>query len=233
MTMMCDVGTAWTGSAPPAAAAMKMWRRTGSTGRDAAPPTSRPIGRAQGPAAFTTVRVSIVPRVVSTPLTRPPTRRDARDLDVALDRDAGACAAFANPIVTPFGSAMPSRRQNVAAITPSVSRPGASCRASARVEPLHVDAEAALKRRRSAGTSRRSPATRAGTDSRPGESRSGGRPRRRSARAGRSIRSTAGCSPRSRTDGARRRRSARSIRSPSIFSRSTSTTSVTPRRARW
>ena len=56
------------------------------------------------------------------------------------------CAVFAKPIVTPLGSAMPSRWQNVAARTPSGAQARREPRRLGRVEPLHVDAEAALQR---------------------------------------------------------------------------------------
>src|SRR5438067_1203735 len=71
--------------------AMKMWRRMGSTGTSS--PAIRPIARACGPAALTTARVSIVPRVVSTAATRPEsTRSDTTSVSRSIAAPA-ACAA--------------------------------------------------------------------------------------------------------------------------------------------
>ena len=86
-----------------------------------------------------------MPRVVSTAATRPaatviPVTSTSRSIVTPSD-----CAVFANPIVTPLGSAMPSRWQKVAASTPSAFSPGARRGGLRRVEPLHVDAEAALQ----------------------------------------------------------------------------------------
>ena len=111
-----------------APAAMKMCRRIGSTGTSA--PAIAPISRAYGPAALTTARVSIVPREVSTADTRPSATVIPLTSTSRSTVTPNACAVFANPIVTPLGSAMPSRWQKVAASTPSVFSPGASAAAS-------------------------------------------------------------------------------------------------------
>ena len=124
MTMMCDAGTRPAENIARSIAAMKMWRRYGSTGTST--PARRPTVRAHGPAALTTMRVAMEPRDVSTAATR----RDSTRMPVtSVSRSTIApavCAAFANPIVTPFGSAMPSRAQKVAPSTPSTPTPGAS-----------------------------------------------------------------------------------------------------------
>ena len=159
---------------------MKMWRRYGSTGTST--PAIRPIERACGPAALTTVRVSIVPRVVSTRGDPAGLDADAGHLGVALDRYARRLRRLREP------------HRDAVRIGDAVALAEGGAGDAVDVEPGRQRAPPAARRatarrrrgcaaaRRSRETSRRSPAPTAGTGSRPGGSRSAGRPRRRTAR---------------------------------------------------
>ena len=190
---------------------MKMCRRYGSTGTST--PAIRPIRRACGPAALTTVRVSIVPRVVSTAATRPDsTRIPVTSVSRSIETPASLRRlgeAHRDAVGIGDAVALAERRAERAVHVEPRRQPGGVLRRRATARPRPGCAAA----RRSGETSRRSPASTAETDSRPGESRSAGRPRRRTAPARRSIRWRGGCSPRSRTGAGRRRRCGRSIRS--------------------
>ena len=123
---------------------MKMWRRYGSTGTST--PAIRPIRRACGPAALTTIRVSIVPRVVSTAATRPASTRIPV---TSVSRAIGdACRlrrlreAHGDAVGIGDAIALAERRADGAVHVEPRRQP----RRVRGVEPLHVHTEAALQR---------------------------------------------------------------------------------------
>ena len=108
---------------------MKMWRRSGTTGSST--PAIAATWPAHGPAALTTARVAIGPADVVTPAMRPwTTSMPVRSVPRSTVTRPRRCAAFTKPMVTPFGSAMPSAAQKVAARTPAASSPGVIAAAS-------------------------------------------------------------------------------------------------------
>ena len=97
------------GSRPGMGAVVRIWRRSGSTGRST--PTMAPSPRDQAPAAQTTVSVAIVPWSVTTRVMAPPLDVDPGDGAVADDACARTSRGCGVPADDALGGAVPVRRR--------------------------------------------------------------------------------------------------------------------------
>ena len=87
----------------------------------------------------------MTPAEVFTPLTRPPATSMPVTSSPRRISTPRACAARANPIVTPLGSAIPSAAQKVAAATPVDVEPRTDRARLIRRQPVDGDAVGALQ----------------------------------------------------------------------------------------
>ena len=106
------------GSRPGIGAVVRIWRRSGSTGRST--PTIAPSPRDQAPAAQTTVSVAIVPLSVTTRVIAPPLESIAVTAQSRTIRAPARRAAPAYPLTTLSGVQCPSVGEYAAARSPSV-----------------------------------------------------------------------------------------------------------------
>ncbi len=117
------------GSRPGTASVVRIWRRSGSTGRST--PTMAARSLDQAPAAHTTVSVAIDPRSVTTSVRLPPLEPIAVTVQPRTRRAPARRAARAYPATTLSGVQWPSVGEYAAASRPLVSMSGESAWASA------------------------------------------------------------------------------------------------------